>query len=184
MSHRKHVTIRHKSLIKFVVCQVSFLSPEHLSAVCKVPIRGRTKVLRCSIILWKPKRKKNPYMYKNKAKLKVLHIWAGSHGRECDKQAVSVLAVCMCVRVCVNVHLETETGNTQTRPYLHTHTEKNGWKNLLRPHPLRAKEIPPDLALHVANWVVAISPETRVASWELHGCFAHHPRHLLLLTTF
>lgn len=37
------------------------------------------------------------------------------------------------------------------------------------------------LVLHMADWVMAVSPHAGVASWELHGGLPHHPRHLLLL---
>lgn len=77
-------------------------------------------------------------------------------------RAVSILAVCMLVQECVNVCLEYEKWHL----FLHTHihTGMNGRKNWLRPPPPKAKVITPNLVLHMADWIVAISTQTRMTS--------------------
>ena len=102
--------------------------------MCEVPICGRTKsTLGIPSSCGNQEEKKKSYMYKTKQKKKkVLHIWACSHGWECDKQAVSVLAVCMCVRVCECASWNLNGQYTDMSTYIHTHTENNGWKKSVK----------------------------------------------------
>lgn len=147
MSHRKHVTIRHKSMIKFVVCQF-FLFHQNTSRQCVksqfVAGHKYSGVPSCR----GSQKTKQKNETKNLTCIKTIQSWKFFTFKlvvmvESAANRLSVLAVCMCVQVCECAFWNWKEQNTATsittHTYTYTHTsahvKKNGWKNLLRPHP-------------------------------------------------
>lgn len=132
MSNKKHVTIRHKSLIKFVFVRSPFFYQSTSRQCVKSQFVAGQKYSGVPSSCGNQKENLTCIKQSKTKKKKVLHIWACSHGWECDKQAVSVLAVCMCVWVCECASRNLNGQYTDMSTFTHTHTENNGWKKSVK----------------------------------------------------
>lgn len=136
MSNRKHVTNRHKSLIKFVFRSLSLIRVP-LGSVCSPNLWQDQSTLVFPLFVETNKKTKMLYMYKTKLKKfftfeLVVMVGSALNG------GVS-LAVCMCVRVCKWVSWDLNGQYTHMSTFTH---RIMGGSKLLRPHPPTGKETP------------------------------------------